>query len=133
MRTLTIAILTLLLLTNCSEINTTNPVESYKYWAGTKPPKDLEVIQAKYWQSAHWTKEYILYLKLKPTDEWWKEFVEQNDLRKDNGQWSMPIDSPEWFKLPDNFTLYRRENDFYDSRFFRDNGTGECYIYDIQL
>lgn len=120
-------------MTSCSEIRTEDPIDSYKYWAGTKPPQNLEIIQAKYWQSAHWTKEYILYLKLMPTEEWWSELVKQNNLIKDTGQWTVPTDSPEWFRLPDNVTLYRPENDFYQSRFFLDNQTGECYIYDIQL
>jgi uncharacterized protein YceK len=133
MKTLTVSILTLLLMTGCSEINTTDPVDSYKYWAGTTPPKDLEIVQAKYWQSSHWSKEYILYLRVKPTNEWWNEFVKQNNLTQDNGQWSVPTNSPGWFKLPATGTLYRPENDFYDSRFFRDSQTGECYIYDIQL
>ncbi len=133
MRLLTTIIISSVLLTSCSEVRTDDPINSYKYWAGTKPPKDLEIIQAKYWQSAHWTKEYILYLKLKPTEEWWSELVKQNNLIKDTGQWTIPTDSPEWFRLPDNVTLYRPENDFYQSRFFRDNQTGECYIYDIQL
>ncbi len=133
MRLLTTIIISSVLLTSCSEVRTDDPIDSYKYWAGTKPPKDLEIIQAKYWQSAHWTKEYILYLKLKPTEEWWSELVNQNNLIKDTGQWTIPTDSPEWFRLPDNVTLYRPENDFYQSRFFRDNQTGECYIYDIQL
>ena len=133
MRLLTTIIISSVLLTSCSEVRTDDPIDSYKYWAGTKPPKDLEIIQAKYWQSAHWTKEYILYLKLKPTEEWWSKLVKQNNLIKDTGQWTIPTDSPEWFRLPDNVTLYRPENDFYNSRFFRDNQTGECYIYDIQL
>jgi hypothetical protein len=133
MRLLTTIIISSALLTSCSEIKTDDPIDSYKYWAGTKPPKDLEIVQASYWQSAHWTKEYILYLKLKPTDEWWNELVKQNNLIKDTGQWTIPTDSPDWFRLPDNVTLYRPENDFYNSRFFRDNQTGECYIYDIQL
>ncbi len=133
MRLLTTIIISSVLLTSCSEVRTDDPIDSYKYWAGTKPPKDLEIIQAKYWQSAHWTKEYILYLKLKPTEEWWSKLVKQNNLIKDTGQWTIPTDSPEWFRPPDNVTLYRPENDFYQSRFFRDNQTGECYIYDIQL
>ena len=133
MRLLTTIIISSVLLTSCSEVRTDDPIDSYKYWAGTKPPKDLEIIQAKYWQSAHWTKEYILYLKLKPTEAWWSELVKQNNLIKDTGQWTIPTDSPEWFRLPDSVTLYRTENDFYQSRFFRDNQTGECYIYDIQL
>jgi hypothetical protein len=133
MRLLTTIIICSALLTGCSEIRTDNPIDAYKYWAGTKPPKDLEIVQASYWQSAHWTKEYILYLKLKPTYEWWNELVKQNNLIKDTEQWTIPTDSPTWFRLPENVTLYRPENDFYNSRFFLDNQTGECYIYDIQM
>jgi len=133
MRLLTTIIISSILLTSCSEIRTEDPIKSYEYWAGTKPPRELKVIQAKYWQSAHWTKEYILYLKLKPTEEWWSELLKQNNLVKDTGQWTIPSDSPEWFKLPNNVTSHRPGDNFCQSRFFRDNQTGECYIYDIQL
>jgi hypothetical protein len=126
-------ILTFLILTSCSEKSTTDPIDAYTYWSGTKPPKDLELIQAKYWQSSHWTKEYILYLKLKPTDEWWTEFIKQNNLTLDEGEWKTPTDSPDWFRLPENVTLYKPLNDFYDKRVFKDNETGDCFIYDIQL
>ena len=128
-----IIILSLFLLTSCSEINTTDPVDAYQYWAGEKPPKSVEVVRAKYWQSAHWTKEYVLFLKIKPNDEWWTEFVLQNGLKRDDGQWAVPSDSPDWFQLPANVTLYRPGDNLFESRFFRDDQTGECYIYDIQL
>lgn len=128
-----ITLLLTLLLTSCSEISTTDPVEAYTYWAGTEPPEDLKVIQARYWQSAHWSKEYVLYLKVKPTDEWWNGFIQQNNLVKGKVIWSIPSDSPEWFQVPDNVTLYAPENNFSDARFFRDNLTGECYIYDMQF
>ena len=82
---------------------------------------------------SHWTKEYILYLKLKPTDEWWTEFIKQNNLTIDEGEWKTPADSPDWFRLPENVTLYKPSNDFYDKRVFKDNKTGYCFIYDIQL
>lgn len=112
---------------------TTDPVEAYTCWAGANPPEDLEIINAAYWESAHWTKEYILYLKFKPTDTWWNGFIEQNQLTKDSEQWVMPADSPAWFKIPDGVTLYKRENDVFDSRYFRDEKAGECYVYEIQL
>ena len=133
MRKLTRLVLITLFLSSCSEINTTNPIESYKHWAGEKPPGDLEVIQAKYWQSAHWTKEYIFYAKVKPTEEWWNGFVSQNNLKIDEGQWTAPEDAPDWFTLPADVIRYRLEDYFYDSRFLRDTKTGECFIYDIQL
>ena len=62
-----ISILTILSLSSCSEINTTNPAETYKYWSGTSTFSDLELLNGQYWQSSHWTREYIMYLKFKLT------------------------------------------------------------------
>lgn len=133
MRLLTTIILFSLLLTSCSETRTDDPIDSYKYWAGTEPTGDVKVLNGQYWQSAHWTKEYILYLQIKPTDKWWDEFVKQNQLKVDNEDWVKSSDSPEWFQLTDNVEIYKPADDFNDSRYFRDKVTGECYIYEIQL
>lgn len=116
------------------EVNTTDPTDAYKYWAGTKPPDNLKVLNGQYWQSAHWTREYIMYLKLKPTIEWWDEFLKQNYISVDTDEWTKPSDAPTWFTLSDNSLRYRGGDDFdQGSRYFRDTLTGECYIYEIQL
>ena len=129
----TLLIMTLILLTNCSETNTTNPVDSYKYWAGTNPPEDLKVLKGKFWQSAHWTKEYILFLKIKPTRKWWEEFINQNQLKESYAEWIRPSDTPDWFKIDGDFEMYKPNDNFNDSRYFKNKVTGECYIYEIQL
>jgi hypothetical protein len=36
----------------------------YMLWTGEKPYKDVKVIHGKYWQSVHFTREYIVYLEL---------------------------------------------------------------------
>lgn len=130
----TTLLIILLLLAGCGGIDTTDPKEAYEYWTGTKPPSGLNVIQGCYWQSAHWTKEYILYLKLKPTEKWWKEFVEQNQLQIDHKDWTKPSDAPPWFNPTENTVRYSY-GDSVDqgSRYFQDTLTGECYIYEIQL
>ena len=132
MRIITIIILSLVLLTSCSETITTDAKDSYKYWTGAKPTDDLKVIQGKYWQSGHWTREYILFLKIKPTNTWWDEFVNQNQLQTDNSEWIIPSDSPDWFKVTDDMEMFSHRDDFNDSRYFKDRQTGECYIYEIQ-
>lgn len=132
-KSLTTIILVLFFLTSCSEIRTDDPIDAYKYWAGANPTDDVKVLKGQYWQSGHWTKEYILYLQLKPTDKWWDEFVKQNQLQLDHEEWSKPSDSPDWFELPDNIEMYKSADDFNESRFFRDKATGECYFYEIQL
>ena len=126
--------LTTFLLTSCSEVKTTNPKETYKYWAGTNPPADIELFNGQYWRSAHWTLEYIMWLEFKPTEIWWSEFVKQNNIVEDKGKWIIPTDAPNWFKPSDSSVRYRIERDFdQGSRCFRDKLTGICYIYEIQL
>jgi len=133
MRILTGIILSSILLTSCSEERTSDPTYSYKYWTGTNPTDDIEISKGAYWQSGHWTREYILYLKLKPTNKWWVEFVKQNNLLIDNGDFVKYSDSPGWFEPNDKMKIYKRADDLSDSRYFRDNVTGECYIFEIQL
>ena len=130
----TIMILLGFLVISCSEIRTSDPTESYKYWAGIDPTDDLTILNGKYWQSSHWTKEYILYLRFKPTESWWIEFIKQNHLQPTTQKWGEPpSDLPEWFRPRDNSEMFRLTDDIYGSRYFRDKTTGECYIYEMQL
>ena len=120
-------------LMSCSEIKTDDATDSYKYWAGHMPTEDIKVLNGKYWQSGHWTREYILYLKMKPTQKWWEEFIKHNQLRVDKEKGSRPAGSPEWFPEVDQMGVYKPADDFTDSRYFRDSLTGVCYLYEIQL
>lgn len=131
---LIVLLLTIFTFTSCTEIKTSNAIDTYKYWAGTKPPADLELLNGQYWQSSHWTMEFILYLRFKSTKKWWNEFKKQNSISLDNGNWTVPDDAPTWFKSSNNFVRYRNDGDFdQGSRFFYDSLSGLCYIYVIQL
>lgn len=131
--TLILILLTIFALTSCTETKTSNAKDTYKYWAGANAPADLELINGQYWQSAHWSKEYIMYLKFKPTEEWWSAFLKQNDLSPDKDEWIFPSEAPTWFKPSENSAIYSSGDEFIQSRYFRDSQTGICYIYEIQL
>ena len=134
LKILPFVLLTIFLFTSCSEINTTNPEETFKYWAGTNPPADFEFFNGQYWQSSHWTKEYIMYLKFKPTEIWWNDFLKQNNIVEDKDNWTVPTDAPSWFKPSDNSIRYRIKGNFdQGSQYFYDTLTGICYFYEIQL
>jgi hypothetical protein len=129
-----ISILTILTFSSCSEINTTNSTEIYKYWSGTNAHSELELLNGQYWQSSHWTREYIMYLKFKPSDKWWNEFILKNQISTDKGDWIMPSDAPTWFNPSGNSIRFVSNSDFdQGSRYFKDTLTGVCYIYEIQL
>ena len=99
-------VLIVISLTSCSEIKTSDAKETFKYWAGTNPPADIELLNGQYWQSSHWSKEYIMYLKLKPSKTWWDDFVKQNSLTVDTTKWSKPDDAPNWFEPTKNTKQY---------------------------
>jgi hypothetical protein len=130
---LTTILLILTSLISCSEIKTTDQEEVYKYWSGSATPADLELLEGQFWQSSHWAREYIMFLKLKPTEEWWVAFLDQNQLQIDD-QWIRPSNAPEWFTPTAESVMYSSGDTFdQGSRYFKDTLTNECYIYEIQL
>ena len=135
--------LSVILLTSCSEINTSEPKEVYSHWTNGGEPNGLELLKGEYWQSGHWTKEYVMYLKVKPTKDWWTKYKEINGFeghRIDEIGVSkseiFKIDAPDWIKKPDWFSpdldseVYGQ---FGGSKYFWDAGSETLFIYEIQL
>src|SRR5688500_8435827 len=92
-----LTILLLLLLFSCSEKISSDAEECYRLWSGIKPPKEINVVNGSYWQSAHFTKEYILFLEIKANDYWIKQFIKENKLVPANDKWAQPNKTPSWF------------------------------------
>lgn len=78
-----LALLTTFILTGCTETKTSDVNDTYKYWAGTNSLPNIELLNGQYWQSAHWTKEYIMYLKFKSTQTLWDIFLKENLISSD--------------------------------------------------
>lgn len=117
---------------NFEEVDTKNPIEAYEYWAGGKPPKDLQLIHGEYWRSDHFTLEYILYLEFITSKEWVNEFVSQNGFVADTFQFE--FSKPDWFNPSDNFTQYKLSDETdQGTRFYYDPFSGKCFLYEIQL
>src|SRR5690554_2073045 len=122
------------LLVSCSKIETKNPKEAYKYWAGSEAPKEIEVIKGEYYQSPHFFLEYKLFLKFKSDKKWFNEFVELNKFEIDTvkNDWARWIELPEWFEVDDNYLIFAKDqNDEFDnSRYFINPKNGIAYIYE---
>jgi hypothetical protein len=48
----------IILVGSCQEKNTNDPVKAYTYRAGQPPTADIKPINGRYWESAHFSKEY---------------------------------------------------------------------------
>jgi hypothetical protein len=117
----------------CIERKSENPTECYHLWSGEEPPSDIKVLHAKYWQSSHWTKEYILYMELTAPLKWRKNFIEQNHLVRDSTTWIAPSNAPYWFMPKTNYLKWRLYQSDEGSKYFEDTITGEMFLYEIQL
>jgi hypothetical protein len=121
------------ILASCSK-STQDPQEAFQYWTGQKAPKEIELIKGKYYQSPHFSLEYVLFLKFKSDQRFFNEYVKYNKLEIDTvgNDWSRFTDLPEWFKVDKNYLIYAKDqnDEFERSRYFINPKTGICYIYE---
>jgi hypothetical protein len=108
-------------------------MDVWRSWAGGSPPRDVQLLHAKYWQSAHWTKEYIMYLELKAPASWRDEFIEKNKMIPTDSNLALPPDAPAWFAPEKAMRILRRKDDVEGSVCYEDTVTGKMLIYEIQL
>ncbi len=120
------------LIISCSK-KTNDANETFKYWSGCKATNDVKLLKGQYYESPHFTKEYIMYLKFIPTKKWWFEYLKYNSILPDKNDWIVPNDAPNWFKPPETSLRYWRKDFDQGSRYFCDTATGICYIYEIQF
>jgi hypothetical protein len=118
--------------TSCSEKKTDDAVKSYTYWADAPPQNDLKVIHGKYWQSANFTKEYIVYLELAASSTWKEDFIKQNHLVLSKDELSIPTDAPSWFRFQKTIRVWK-QNENNQSQYIEDLQTGHWFIFEQQL
>ncbi len=129
----TILTVTLIFTLLSCEKESFNAEESYELWAFEDVPNDVEVINGQYWESSHWTYEYITFLSLKAPKNWIDKFIKQNDLTIAKGNYSMPPEAPSWFVPKVGQKVYIEKGFSQGSMFFINEKTSEVLIYDIQL
>ncbi len=105
--------------------------ETFKYWAGEDPWEGIVVLNGQYWSSAHWTKEYIMYMDVKVPIEMALSFIADNGLQATNDDVKFPKDAPEWFNPPKDFKEYKAGNQ--GSKYFINTETGHMFMYEVQL
>jgi hypothetical protein len=120
------------LFTSCIEKNSDDPNEVYQLWSGREPEKDVKILKGQYWQSAHFTLEYKMYMELYATQEWIEGFIKINDLKVHTSEIDLPNDAPSWFKPKIGFTAFSSPNDI-SSIYFVDLKNGYLLFHETQL
>ena len=121
----------LLLFSACAK-KSEDAATAFKLWSLSEP-KGIKVNHGQYWRSAHFTLEYIVYLDLKASKNWIKNFKSQNNLQLETSKKIiLPEDAPDWFEPKIGFTTYTRK-DRQGSLYFFNEETDEVLLYEIQL
>lgn len=122
------------LLTACFSVETDQPKKAWKYWSGSEPPENVQMIKGEYYQSPHFTLEYELFLKFKTNKKWLDEFITYNNLTIDTigNDWARRTALPNWFKPDRSFVKYSSDpaDNFERSRYFFNPNNGEAYIFE---
>lgn len=133
---LSIFLVSLIIFSGCIEKNTTNPKEVYSYWLKSDNDSKIKVINGQYWESSHFTYEYIIYLELKVSENWWINFSKENNLILDILP-NKPIfnsDFPKWFKPTSEFLKYKPKKEIdQECVYFYNPKNQSVFIYEIQL
>lgn len=130
------------IITGCSEVSSENPKEVFELWTGSELPKEIQLKNVKYWQSAHWTKEYEVYAEIKSTENWWNDFKKNNQLNdyKTNfnndieekfykNKHKAIIEQPVWFNPDKSSQIYIKGG----SDFFWNPKTKTLFVHEMQL
>jgi len=122
-----------ILCAGCLEIQTNKPSKAYENWANQVPPENVEVINGKYWQSAHWTLEYMAYLEIKTDSVWVNKLLENSKYVVSEKAIRFSSDKPEWFNPPKSYQVYVSDRRNIDSAFFVSTDKRHIFIFDIQI
>lgn len=127
-------LLSIFLLTSCFEKRTSDAEEAFEYWSNLSSKSGIKILKGQYWQSAHWTKEYKVYLEIQTSPQWVAAFVKLNDLKITTSEVTrLPDDSPDWFKPRTGLKVYEPSDFSQGSIYFVDEKTGYMLFYEIQL
>jgi hypothetical protein len=121
------------LFTSCIEKNSNDPNEVYQLWSGREPEKDVKILKGQYWQSAHFTLEYKMYIQLYATEKWLKEFIKINNLKVHTSEIDLPEDAPSWFRPKIGLKAFSSPENNQGSIYFIDLKTGYLLFHEIQL
>ncbi len=102
-------------------------LETYRYWAGQDPDADMQVLNGEYWSSAHWTKEYSLYMELRFPRA--RDFVMSNGFKR-SAEWKVVVDAPEWFDPPKSYEVWEGES---GSLYYLHPKKGHIYMFERQF
>lgn len=95
-------------LSSCWATKTDDADKAFSYWARQSPDhKKVTPIRGQYWQSPHFTLEYVAYLQLVIEPEWKKELLELNEMYTDSTKFYRTENTPVWFLPPDSSILYK--------------------------
>jgi len=95
---------------------------------------DVHVVQGRYWESPHWSKEFELYIEIYAPKDWRERLIKGNNLQRAKEQREAPADAPGWFR-PDGKMelLMAKPGSAADIELYMDTTSGHLLLHAVQL
>lgn len=98
-------------------------------------PKEVEIINSKFWKSTHWSYEYELFMKFKSNNRFVKNyFIDNFNLTKSQFSVSLNMSEvPNWFPIKDlnNYDIWINKTNY--MKLYIDKKSNLFYIHCLQL
>lgn len=127
--------ITSIFLYNCGSGTFENDPESWNKIFGEDIPKEIEVLNSKFWKSTHWTFEFEFYCKLKADKKFIKEyFIDNYNLKKKEVFSSLNmVEIPSWFSIEnfDDYEVWTGNN--FNMKLYIHKNNNIIYLHCLQL
>jgi hypothetical protein len=122
---------------NCGSGTFENDPDTWYKAFGENPPEQVEIINSRFWKSAHWSYEFELYVEFKATNDFINSyFLKRFDFKettKPKLDLGFKDEKPNWF-VSNKFEQYSiYESTTNNMVLFRNNSSKINYLYALQL
>lgn len=122
---------------NCGSGTFENDADTWIKVFGEDPPKEIQIINSRFWKSAHWSYEFELYAEFETSSDFVNSyFLERFDF-KETTEPKLDIgfsdEKPKWFVTNtfEHYSIY--ESTTNNMVLFKDSSSKTNYLYALQL
>ncbi|WP_460218005.1 hypothetical protein [Psychroserpens sp. MEBiC05023] len=122
---------------SCGSGTFENDPDTWNKVFGEDPPKEIKIIDSRFWKSAHWSYEFELHVKFETSESFLNSYFIEHykfEITKDPKlDLNFDDEKPEWFvpKSNENYDIY--ESSINNMVLFKEHNSNIIYLYALQV
>lgn len=133
-----INVFVIVLFFSCGAGTFKNDSKNWKRIFNESVPKEINLINSRFWKSPHWSYEYEAYLKFETSKRFMYDyFIKKYDLRrfKEGDELTFFEEKPEWFNTENikDYNIWIHPDEFNHIKLLKHKKTGVIYFHSFQV